>query len=111
MHPTLPCINEAGRIRIKYERPTALYKWKEMYYYARKNSLDKCRLCDAVETIEHCFYQCTYNKFFWQEVSKFVQKALDINIWLYDLDILFRVLFEEDMFIIRILLYSIWEEI
>ena len=128
-------------VRIKYERPTALYKWEEMYYYADfdwpilfkipykvvretdihslqykiinryipckvnlqlwgKSSSDKCRLCDEVDTIEHFFSQCTYNKFFWQDVSKLIQKAFDINIRLYDLDILFGIPFEEDMFII-----------
>ena len=65
-----------------------------------KSSLDKCRLCDEVDTIEHFFSQCTYNELFWQNVSKLIQKAFDINIRLYDLDILFGIRFEEDMFII-----------
>ena len=65
-----------------------------------KSSSDKCRLCDEVDTIEHFFSQCTYNELFWQDVSKLIEKAFDINIRLYDLDILFGIPFEEDMFII-----------
>ena len=35
---------------------------------------------------------------FWQGVSKLVQQALDINIKLYDLDIIFGLPGEEDIF-------------
>ena len=35
---------------------------------------------------------------FWQDVSKLVQWALDINIKLYDLDIIFGLPGEEDIF-------------
>ena len=35
---------------------------------------------------------------FWQGVSKLVQQALDFNIKLYDLDILFGLPGEEDIF-------------
>ena len=35
-----------------------------------------------------------------RDVSKFIQRAFDINIRLYDLDILFRTPFEEHMLII-----------
>ena len=65
-----------------------------------KSSLDKCHLCDEVDTTEHFFSQCTHNELFWQDVSKLIQKAFDINIRLYDLDILFGIPFEEDIFII-----------
>ena len=37
-------------------------------------------------------------EFFWQGVSTLVQRALDINIKLYDLDIIFGVPGEEDIF-------------
>ena len=37
-----------------------------------KSSLDKCHLCDEVDTIEHFFSQCTYNELFWQDVSKLI---------------------------------------
>ena len=64
-----------------------------------KNPWDKCCLCDVVDTIEHFLNQCTYNKLFWQDVSKLIQKAFDITIRLYDLDILFGIPFEEGMLI------------
>ena len=105
-------------VNIKCERPTALYRWEEMYYYADfhwsvlfeipykvadvqslqfkiinryipckenlylwgKESSDKCCLCNELDTIEHFFAQCSYNRVFWQGVSKLVQRALDINI-------------------------------
>ena len=35
---------------------------------------------------------------FWQDVSKLIQRALDINIKLYDLDIIFGLPGEEDIF-------------
>ena len=54
---------------------------------------DECRLCDGVDTVEHCF-----NKLFWQEISKLISKAVDINIRFYDSGILFGIPFEEDMF-------------
>ena len=63
-------------------------------------SSDKSRLCDEVDTIAHFFSQCTFNKLFWQDLSKLIQKAFDINIRLYDLDILCGIPFEADMFII-----------
>ena len=92
-----------GFVSIKYERPTALYRWKEMYYYADfdwpvlfkiqslqfkfryipfkenlhlwgKESSAKCRLCNEID-----------NGTNWQEVSKLIQRVLDINIRLYDL--------------------------
>ena len=44
--------------------------------------------------------QWTYNKLFWQDVSKLILKAFDINIRLCHLDILFGIPFEKDMFII-----------
>ena len=42
---------------------------------------------------------------FWQEVSKLIQSAFDINIRLHDLDILFEISFEED--ILRIVTFCI----
>ena len=45
-----------------------------------KCSSDKCRLWDEVGTIEHFFSQCTCNELFWQDVSRLIQKAFDINI-------------------------------
>ena len=65
-----------------------------------KNSSDKCRLCDEVDTIEHFFSKCTYVNLFWQDVSKLIQEAFNINTRLHDLDILFGIPFDEDMFII-----------
>ena len=35
---------------------------------------------------------------FWQEVSTLIQGALDINIKLYDLDTIFGLLCEEDVY-------------
>ena len=77
-----------------------------------KNSSDKCRLCEDEHTIEHFSSQCTYKKLFWQDVSKLIQKAFDINIrlQLYDLDILLGIPFEEDI-IINFVLYRLWKEI
>ena len=61
-----------------------------------KISYDKCRLCDEVDTNEHFFSQCTYNKLFWQEDSKlYIQKAFIINIRLHDLHILFEIPYED----------------
>ena len=126
-------------VNIKGERPTALYRWEEMYYYADfdwpvlfkisykftretdvqslqfkiinryipckenlylwgKESSNKCGLCNEIDTIEHFFAQCSYNRVFWQRVSTLVQRALDINIKLYDLDIIFGLPGEEDVF-------------
>ena len=76
-----------------------------------KNSSDKCRLCNEEDIMEHFFSQCTYNKLFWQNVSKLIQKAFDINIRLNDLDILFGIPFDEDMFIIIKFLFFTWKEI
>ena len=136
-------------MNIKGERPTALYRWEEMYYYADfdwpvlfkipykftretdvqnlqfkiinryipckenlylwgKESSDKCGLCNEIDTIEHFshsvfrtvfFAQCFFShRVFWQGVSTLVQRALDINIKLYDLDIIFGLPGEEDVF-------------
>ena len=60
---------------------------KENLYLWGKESSDKCGLCNEIDTIEHFFAQCSYNRVFWQGVSTLVQWALDINIKLYDLDI------------------------
>ena len=48
--------------------------------------------------IEHFFAQCSYNRVFRQDVAKLVQRALDINIKLYDLEIIFGLPGEEDIF-------------
>ena len=126
-------------VNIKCERPSALYRWEEMYYYADfdwpvlfkipykfaretdvqslqfkiinryipckenlylwgKESSDKCCLCNEIDTIEHFFAQCSYNRVFWQGVSTLVQRTLDINIKLCDLDITFGLPSEEDIF-------------
>ena len=63
-----------------------------------KESADKCRLCNEIDTIEYFFSQCSYNGIFWQEVSELIQRDFDINIRLYDLDILFGLPCEEDIF-------------
>ena len=66
-----------------------------------KISSDKCRICYEVDTNEHFFSQCTYNKLYWQEDSKlYIQKAFVINIRLHGLDILLGILYEDNMFII-----------
>ena len=69
-----------------------------IYYLWGKESSDKCGLCNEIDTIEHFFAQCSYNRVFWQGVSTLVQRALDINIKLYDLDIIFGLPGEEDVF-------------
>ena len=71
---------------------------KENLYLWGKESSDKCSLCNEIDTIEHFFAQCSYNRVFWQGVSTLVQRALDINIKLYDLDIIFGLPGEEDVF-------------
>ena len=71
---------------------------KENLYLWGKESSDKCCLCNEIDTIEHFFAQCSYNRVFCQGVSKLVQRALDINIKLYDLDIIFGLPGEEDIF-------------
>ena len=48
---------------------------------------------------------------FWQGVSTLVQWALDINIKLYDLDIIFGLPGEEDVFQIIKILHSVWKEV
>ena len=126
-------------VYIKYERPTALFRWEEVYYYADfywpvlfkipykvahetnvqslqfkiinrqlpckenlylwgKESSDKCHLCNEIDIIEHFFAQFSYNRVFWQDVSKLIQRALDINIRLYDSDIIAGLPAEEDIF-------------
>ena len=65
-----------------------------------QESSDKCRLCNEIYTIEHFFIQCSYNRIFGQEVSKLMHSALNINIRLYDLDIIFGLPCEEDIFTI-----------
>ena len=72
--------------------------FKENLYLWGKESSDKCRLCNEIDTIEHFFAQCSYDRVFWQGVSKLIQRALDDNIKLYDLDIIFRLSGEEDIF-------------
>ena len=54
--------------------------------------------CNEIDTIEYLFPQCSYNRVFWQGVSKLVQRALDINIKLYDSDIIFGLPGVEDIF-------------
>ena len=53
---------------------------KENLYLWRKESSDICRVCNKTETTEHFLVQCSYNRVFWQDVSKRIQRALDINI-------------------------------
>ena len=50
--------------------------------------------------------QCSYNRIFWQEVSKLIQIACDINKRFYDLDILFGIPLKED--ILKIYLKKIY---
>ena len=72
---------------------------KENLYLWGKESSDKCCLCNEIDTIELFFFaQCSYNRVFWQGVSKLVQQALGINIKLYDLDIIFGLPGEENIF-------------
>ena len=78
---------------------------KENLYFYGKESSAKCHLCNEIYTIEHFFAQCSYNRVFWQDVSKLIQRALDINIKVYDLDIIFGLPGEED--IIRIINFCI----
>ena len=121
------------------ERPTALYRWEEMYYYtdfdwlvlfkipyksARetdvhslqfkiinrcipckenlylwgKESSDKCCLFNEIDTIKHFFAHCSYNRVFWQDISKLIQPALDINVKLYDLYLILGLPGKEDIF-------------
>ena len=48
-----------------------LYLWD-------KELSDKCRLRNEIDIIEHFLAQCSYNRVFWQEVSKLIQRAYDI---------------------------------
>ena len=69
---------------------------KENLYLLGKESSNECRLCNDIDTIEHFIAQCSYNRVFWQDRSKLIQRAFDIYIRLwYDLDISFGLLGED----------------
>ena len=68
---------------------------KENLYLWGKELSNECLLCNDIDTIEHFVAQCSYNRVFWQDRSKLIQRALDIYIRLYDLDILFGLLGED----------------
>jgi len=52
---------------------------------------DKCLICTETDSISHYFIDCVPNQTFWQCLTRWVSRALDINLLLKKQDILFGI--------------------
>ena len=52
---------------------------------------DKCLFCDETESIEHAFFDCSYNQNFLNKCKQWIDKRLEVSFPMTREDLLFSI--------------------